>query len=132
MDEIKEKDHAITWNVECRKWARSIGRMHHRKNEKRQGISRTSGQDNDLEIGWGVRKDSSGSRFPDVELSFGMDVGKQLKVKLETRKHQVSERQSDQHQEKVALQTGGSSLEENGDPSQHTAVASFLAFCSPL
>jgi hypothetical protein len=80
MDEIKEKRNAR--GVECEKWPCLAGCMRHRKNEKRQGISRTSGRNNDLEIGWRARKESPGNQFPDVEFSFGMDVGKQLKSEI--------------------------------------------------
>jgi hypothetical protein len=49
-----------------------------------------------LEFGdrWSARNESDVIRFPDAELSSGVDVGKELKVKLGMRKRVVSEGQS--------------------------------------
>jgi hypothetical protein len=60
-----------------------------------------------LETGWRARKEGDRHRRPDAELSSGMDVGKELKLKWGMRKRSVPERQSKRHQERVGMQAGG-------------------------
>jgi hypothetical protein len=74
--------------------------MQRREVENRHGIQGLCGWNDDLEIGPRVWKESYGIGFPDAELSSGMAVGKQLKVKLGMRKRLVSERRSNWRQEK--------------------------------
>jgi hypothetical protein len=66
--------------------------MQRREVENCHGISGLCGWNDDLVIGWRARKESYGIGFPDAELSSGMDVGKELKVKLGMRERVVSER----------------------------------------
>jgi hypothetical protein len=63
----------------------------------------------------------------DAKLSSGMDVGKELNVKLGMRECLVSARQSGWRQERVGIRTGDSGLDENEVASQRTAVRLVLA-----
>jgi hypothetical protein len=71
------------------------------------------GRNNDLEIGWWARKESHEIRFPDAEVSSGMNVGKELKAELGMKKCLVAEWQSDRHQERPGIRMGGNGLDEN-------------------
>jgi hypothetical protein len=68
--------------------------MRNRKLENWQGIEALCGRNADLEIGWRARKESYGSRFPDAELSFEMDIGEQMKLRWGISKRWASEWQS--------------------------------------
>jgi hypothetical protein len=77
----------------------------------------------DLEIGWRARKESSGVRFRDAEPSFGMDVGKQFKLKWWTWKPLASERQLGWYQETVGVRADGSGFKANGHASKRADAA---------
>jgi hypothetical protein len=62
-----------------------------------------------------ARKESHGSPFPDTEIRFGMNVGKELKVKWCIKKRLVWEGQSGWDRRKVGIRTAGSGVEENED-----------------
>jgi hypothetical protein len=66
-----------------------------------------------------VRKESSGIRLRDTELSSTMDVGKKLKLKWRAWKQLAS----GWHQERVGIRRDGSGLAANEHASKHTDAA---------
>jgi hypothetical protein len=100
--------------------------MRSRKVEKWQRISGLCRVNDDLGIGWRAHEGSHGILFSGADVNSGMNVGKQLKVKLGMRKRLVSERQPRWHQERVGIRTGGSGLEDNENASKRTAVGLVL------